>query len=782
MNAHTLKVLEYSEVLLRLASHAQSGPGKQRVFDLRPRQEEATVREECALTAEALELLEHTSPDLGQVTDISPVLKKLRMEGAVLDPGQILSLYANQAAVRVSRAALRDPDLGLSRLAALAASMTQLETWEKQVKVSISDSGEILDTASPGLRAARKRYRQLRGTVVERLERFIRGPSVSRVIQEPFVTSRNGRYVVPAKGEYHREFEGVVQDSSQSGQTLFVEPLFAVGLNNELAESENLVEEEIRKVLLSLSDEVRGHREVLAANLETLAGLDLVQAKAKFGRSLGGIFPVFDPEQTDLRGAKHPLLELDRGTECVPIDIGVGGEKPILVITGPNTGGKTVALKTLGLITLMVQSGLPAPARIGSRIRVFSRIFADIGDEQSLSQNLSTYSGHVRILAGILLDADEKTLVLIDELGAGTDPQEGSALGVALMEVLQERKTCSVVTTHHNLLKDFAFRSGAARNASTLFDIETLRPTYALRVGSAGRSYALEIALRLGLDERVVARAREIIGAGGAKMDELLGRLGEEIDREEAARRRAEEAAVEMETARERQTRRQERYRQEIGQIREKARKQARDLLREVERKGREILKNLPREDRESSRETFRRGLTEMRAQVNREVPAPKPPGGGGTVELGGEVRILPLGVHGKVEGFSAGNRVAEVVCGGIRMKVPVKELVPVGEGKSVTASAVGGGGVVYDGTRDVLPEIRLLGKTVPDALDAVEHFLDRSLMGSFQTLRIVHGGGTGALKKAIRSALREDPRVSSFGPAPVNEGGEGVTVVQLKD
>jgi len=388
----------------------------------------------------------------------------------------------------------------------------------------------------------------------------------------------------------------------------------------------------------------------------------------------------------------------------------------------------------------------------------------------------------VKIIAQLLQEADGETLVLIDELGAGTDPQEGSALGVALLETLQDRGSCVAVTTHHNLLKDFAFRSNTAENASTLFDIDTLQPMFTLRMGAAGRSYALEIASRLGLDRAVVERGREIIGAGGARMDELLGRLGEEVDRKEAARRKAEETAGELEAARARQVQRQEKYRKEVREIREKTRIKARDLLREIERKGREILKNLPRESREESRETLRGGLVDMKAEIARKMPPIRAEEGGGTVKIGSDVRILSLGVQGKVEGLTAGNGLAEVVCGGIRMKVPTRDLAPLQEREVNPPSFRRVGGVTYKGTIGTLPEIRLLGKTVPEALDSVERFLDRSLMGSFQTLRIVHGGGTGALKKAIRKALREDPRVASFGSAPLNEGGEGVTVVQLKE
>ena len=783
MDTHTLTVLEYGEMLAKLALFAQSEPGKALVSSQFPRLIDGEVRNECALTAEGLRLVGLSPPDLGLVSDVSPAIDFLRVEGAVLEPAGLFSLFANQMAVRSTKNALRESVEELPGLSTIADSMTGLPEWEQGVRKAISDTGEVLDTASRGLAAARKKHRLARENVVGRLERFIRGRSVSRVIQEPYVTTRNGRHVVPAKPEYHREFEGVVQDSSQSGQTLFVEPLFAVGLNNDVAQSENLVREEIRKVLARLSDEARGHRDAMTANMKSLATMDLVLARARFGSRMGWVLPELDNDRTTLRQAMHPLLATDPGTNCVPVDICVGGEKTTLVITGPNTGGKTVTLKTLGLLTLMVQSGIPVPVADNSRVRVFTRVFADIGDEQSLSQSLSTFSGHMKVIADLLREADGRTLVLLDELGAGTDPQEGSAIGMALLESLQDRRSCVVVTTHHNLLKDFAFRSPPAENASTLFDIDTLEPVYKLRMGAAGKSYALEIAERLGLDARVVKRAREIIGAGGTKVEDLLGRLGEEIDRREATRQKAEETAEKMESARIRQASRQEKYRDQIRNIREKARKDARDTLLEIVNRGREIIKDLSFKDKEIARQSLQKGLKAIKEEIRRKTPPPpKSRKKGGIVNAGDDVRIIPLGVLGRIEALAADRSEAEIVSGGIRMRVPIKDLEPAAGQGPVPGPPRKPAPVAYNGTNEERTEINLLGKTISEALDSVDRLIDRSLMGSLQTLRIVHGRGTGALKKAINEALRNDPRVSSCEPAPMNEGGEGVTVVKLKE
>jgi DNA mismatch repair protein MutS2 len=418
----------------------------------------------------------------------------------------------------------------------------------------------------------------------------------------------------------------------------------------------------------------------------------------------------------------------------------------------------------------------------GSRIRVFDRIFADIGDEQNLTQNLSTFSGHMKIIAGLLETADEHTLVLLDELGAGTDPQEGSALGIAIMETLHERGACTVITTHHNLLKDFAYRAPYAENASTVFDADTLKPTYSIRMGAAGRSHALQIADRLGLDGRVLDRAREIMGTEVVQVDELLGRLGEEIDRREKARQRAEENAEKLEVARSKQKATQEKHREQVRDIRERTRREARLVIREIEKQGREIIRNIGDMDRESARDLLRGAIVKMEEKVERSMPAVRIKREGGVIKSGDTVWIMPIGVRGRVEALRLGGVEAEVFSGGIRMRVPVKDLSTVSSQDPSGAQVSKSGKVTFSGDGDVGPEINLLGKKVQDALEAVGRFLDRSTMASAHTVRIVHGKGTGALKKAIREVLGKDPRVSSFGPAPLNEGGEGVTVVELKE
>ena len=786
MNAHTLTVLEYSEILSYLTRYAHSEPGRQRVRDSVPHLEVEGATVECALTAEGMELLSDQVVELDQVKDTSTILARLKTVGSVLDPLSLLALLHNQQAAGRARSATRAVAGRCPGLSSLTDTMTVIPEWERWVAKSISPKGEVLDAASPELARARRKMRSVRDSISSRLEKFIRERQTAKVIQEQFVTLRNGRFVVPAKPEYHRSFEGVVQDTSQSGQTIFVEPLFAVELNNQFAVAEAKAQEEVQRALAAMSDEAADHRHAMTANLQSLAALDHVLARARMGKAFNGVIPVFSRGKTELVQARHPLLALDPQIQCVPVDISIGDEVTILAITGPNTGGKTVALKTLGLLTLMVQSGIPVPVAPESRFRVFENIFADIGDEQSLAQSLSTFSGHMKIISDILERANGDTLVLLDELGAGTDPQEGSALGIALLETLHQKGACAVVTTHHNQLKEFAYRASYATNASTVFNAETLEPTYQLRMGTPGRSHALEVAQRLGLDGPVLERARELMGSGAVHVDELLGRLTEELDRESKAREVAEQItdALRDEQARIREERKV--LADQVQEVRDKTRREARGLIREIERKAKTLLKGV-REEGERARPVVQKAMKELEEEVVRTVPPPRPRKGTGPVVEGDHVRILSLGATGTVTAIVNGSGEAEVLAGDIRMKVRLDDLGVLEqragrrqEGKGQREPVVTP--VSYHGQTEVPSEINLLGKTVDEALESVDRLLDLLVMDSDRSLRIVHGKGTGALKRAISNALKKDPRVSSFGPAPHNQGGAGVTVVELKD
>lgn len=782
MNEHTLTVLEYDELLRHMSDRAQSLPGKEAVRELVPDTDKETVASELALTEEALIVLSGKIPDLHSVEDISTATERLKVQGAILDPLDILQLMSVQKGVRAARESIKDLQDELPGLAALTGDMCSFSPWEAWVERSIDESGQILDSASAELSTVRRKLKSARSLALKKLEGFIAGSGVRKVLQENYITQRNDRYVVPVKPEYHRSFSGVVQDSSQSGQTLFVEPLFAVELNNRLAELKGIEEEETRKILAGISEQARPYRAQMKANLALLARLDLVLSRGRLALEMDGIIPELDDSAATLYQARHPLLLIMIGSSCVPIDIQVGDGISTLVITGPNTGGKTVALKTLGLLTLMVQSGMPVPVADGSRFRVFKRIFADIGDEQSLAQSLSTFSSHMSVISGILSEADEETLVLLDELGAGTDPQEGSALGIALMEYLNRKKTCTIVTTHHNLLKEFAYRAPYAENASVVFDSESLKPAYFLRMGMPGRSHALEIAGRLGIEENIIENARHVMGSGSVHVDELLGRLSEEVEKETSARKQAEEARDEVKKEHERLHERQERHREEIKSTRLKARREAKSLIRHINERGKALLMEL-KESGAVSRPRFTGELSELEKEVDSVLPPPPPrTGKGGPVQKGDRVLVAPIDAEGTVTSVMSQGKEAEVQSGGIRMRVAVSDLTPLVEFGSIGPDELAAPRVGYTGNRGAPGELNLIGFTVPEALEAVDAVLDKLILGPGRTLRIIHGMGTGKLKKAITESLKKDHRVASSRAGTAQEGGAGVTVVQVRE
>lgn len=782
MDKHTLKVLEYFDLLRHLSECAQSQPAREAARDLVPHSDQSDVTAALELAREAEKILDDGLPDMAGVENTRPVTDRLKARGALLDVASVLRLYAVQMGVRAARGAVKDRESDMPGLFGLVSQMSPLPGWEKLVGRSLNEDGQVLDSASHELAAVRKEQKSCRKSLLAKLEEFTAKPTVAKVMRENYVTQRNDRYVIPVKPEYPRAFSGVVQDSSQSGQTLFVEPLFAVEMNNRLAKLKAQEEDEIRKVIAKISEEARSHREVMAENLDLFVEFDLILAKGRLGRKVDGVVPEICAAVTKLVKAKHPLLLLMKGEGCVPIDMEMGDGVTTLVITGPNTGGKTVTLKTLGLITLMAQTGIPIPVAADSKIRIFSKIFADVGDEQSLAQSLSTFSSHMSVVSKILSEADGKTLALLDEMGAGTDPQEGSALGIAILEHLHERGAWTVVTTHHNLPKEFAFRAEHAENASVMFDADTLKPVYKLRMGTPGKSYALEIASRLGLAKKVILRARQVMGPGGVEVDSLLGRLSAEVEKESAARRRAEDVRDAIETEQERLHLAQERALEKLEDERSGSRREAKALIREIKQRGKKLLREIRKAGPERER-VFNREVASMEADVANTIPLPpRKTGGGGPVAVGDLVEVVPLGTQGIVSSVLSGGQEAEVVSGGIRMKAALADLTFLGTSPEKDQLQRAVQAVGYTGSRDAPGEISLLGFTVPDALEAVDTVLDRLMLGSGSTLRIIHGKGTGALREAITESLRNDPRVISSRVGALNEGGSGVTIVHIRE
>jgi DNA mismatch repair protein MutS2 len=801
MDEHTLTVLEYPELLAHLSRCAQSAPGAAGALALRPAPAREHAAAELAVTAEGLRLLVEGPPDLSMVRDTTGELARLGMAGAVLSPAELLALHDNQRGAREAQKAVRGKRRGREEqdgrslhplLSARAAELVSLPEWEEWVGASLTADGEVKDSASPALAHARRALREAREAVSARLSEFMRTDRVGKVLREDYVTMRNGRFVIPVKPEYQRAFKAVVQDSSASGQTVFVEPLFAVPLNNRLIEAQAAEQEELRRVLAEMSEVARSHRDGMARNLGILADLDLVMARARLGDKLSGTIPVLAGEGTRLVAARHPLLELGDKGGCVPVDLSLEGDTTALVITGPNTGGKTVALKTLGMLTLMAQSGIPVPAGEGSRFAAYRRVFADIGDEQSISQSLSTFSAHMSVLARVMEQADDSTLVLVDELGAGTDPQEGSALAVAIIEELHRKGARVAVTTHHNLLKEFAYRTPFAANASVVFDHATLRPTFQLRMGTPGRSHALEIAQGIGVQAHVVERARALMGSGAKSVDALIERLSIEVEREAAARVAAESFSREVERESSRLSEDLARALGETRQVRADTQREARLLLRDLRAKGKALIR-AARTGEIKTTARLAEALAELEKTVERVFPPSPSAAGTGIgpaagIAVGQAVSVPHLGMSGRVEKLHVAKKEAEVSSGALRVRVALSALEPEGpeEGDKAGPSAIAprqrsGGGTAYQGESGGSPELMLLGMKVEEALEALDRFLDRHVLGPDRTLRVVHGTGTGALRKAVRAELARDRRVAGSRAGEAGEGGNGVTMVELR-
>lgn len=799
MNERSLKVLEYPKIIAMLERHTAFAPGAELARELLPAADPAAVREALAETEEALRLLEKGAPDLlAGARDVRAAVQRAGL-GAVLSPSELLDVAATaEAARRARRVLLQDPE-ERPRLAARALAMGSFPELEEAVASCIGDDGQVLDRASPKLHQLRSRIRSLQTRSRERLEAVMRAAAGRNVLQDAVVTMRGGRYVIPVKQEHRASVPGIVHDTSASGATVFVEPMPVVELNNQIAEARAEEEREVERILRDLSGRVGAVADGLLATVRVLAELDLVFAKARLALDMKAEKPEMNEEGwIHVRGGRHPLL---RGN-VVPIDVWVGRDFRTLVITGPNTGGKTVTLKTIGLFCLMAQAGLFVPALPGTELSVFRGIFADIGDEQSIEQSLSTFSSHMANIVDILRHIDQRSLVLFDELGAGTDPAEGAALAMAILEHVAGAGAVCVATTHYSELKAFVHSRPGMENASVEFDPETLAPTYRLQMGMPGRSNALEIAARLGLPEEILRRARHQFSRhDDVRVEDLIRDLEEASraareERREAARLRAEA----------------ERLRAEADALREELKRRREELQRQAREEARQIVAEARREAEAVIAELRRRrdaaGVEEARtahARLTRRLAAletpPEEDGGepraaaaaapGRPLQAGDEVLVKTINRTGRLQSGPDAAGQWTVLIGGLRMVVPEAQLVFVkaGEGESDAEAGSVDAGTGSRRTRGALtaakrghisPEVHLRGMTVDEALLTLEKYLDDALLAGLDTVRVVHGKGTGTLRKAVHDYLRSHPRVSGFRLADAAAGGYGVTVAEL--
>jgi DNA mismatch repair protein MutS2 len=786
MSEETLRVLEYDKVVRLLAGHAVTEPGQERILALQPLDNPAQVIEALAEVAEMAALVEQQGrPPLGGCRDLRRSLRRLHADGSWLPAEDLLAVLSSVEAAAACRGYFagqsRAPKLGL-----LAAGLAACNALQREIRASIGSHGEILDSASFELGDLRQSSRQLRARIRRKLEDMLHAEAFNGVFQDTIVTERNGRYVVPVRADHRGRIKGLIHDESASGQTLFVEPNSVLEWNNELQALQRAEQREEERILRRLSALVRDQRGPLEHNQNLLALFDLRGAAARFGQMCGAVVPqIVDQPLLDLRAARHPLLmigphgEID-AARAVPVDLKLGRDRQVLVISGPNTGGKSVALKTIGLLVLMVRSGLPVPCDADSRLFLFSSVHADIGDEQSIEQQLSTFSGHLARLRRILEAAGPGTLVLLDELGTGTDPAEGGALAMAILDHLRNAGVRAVATTHLNLIKGYAATRDGVENAAVEFDPVTLRPTYRLHYGIPGASQAFTIARRLGLPDEIMRCAEDYLGDGEKAGLELMERINarQHTLEQELAEARKLRARAEQERARRKKL--LDDFEAQRQALLEKARRRGDQLVRDAERKIRDLLQQA-RETGQQVPEQARL-TTEMRAvrdDLHRAQPVPphrdRAPK---SVTVGELVRIPTLRAEGEV--VRVQGDAIEMTVQGKKLRLPLASLEAFRPRRFAVRQS--GGAVRGRVQRDAFsPRLMLVGKRVDEALPLLERFVDDALLHGMPELEIVHGSGEGVLRKVVREFLAEHREVAGFHAAAVGQGGDNVTLVQLR-
>ena len=787
MDEYTLRILEYDKIIRKLARLASFSGGKDLCEALVQSTDIEVLKRAQAETTEARSVIRsaHTVP-YGGISDIRDLAARASI-GAVLSAEELLRVadtVLGARRVKKSLLELREDHVLLRKMGELIEVPGEIEVC---IRDAVTDNAVIKDEASPELLRIRRSLRVTQARIRDRLDALVRSPEVLKYLQEPLITIRVGRFVLPVKAEYRAQVPGIVHDQSQSGATLFIEPMASVEANNELRKLELEERDEIERILTRLSAQVGGEDARLSRMVESLAEVDLVFAKGRLSVEMDANEPLItDDRRIDIRKARHPLLT----GEVVPIDVRLGLDFDTLVITGPNTGGKTVSLKTVGLCVLMAQAGLHVPAASGSRLSLFHRVFCDIGDEQSIEQNLSTFSSHMKNIVVIVNEATEGSLVLLDEIGAGTDPAEGSRLAMALLEYLHSAGARTIATTHYSELKSFAYTRSRVENASVEFDVETLRPTYRLSIGLPGRSNAFLIARRLGLKQQVIERAIELMTDEHMQVEKVIGEIQASksaLDREVHGARQAHARASQTEAD---YKKRLEEIARREREILDRARQQAASLLGRVRSECDEALKvaRRTRDDASSglgARRIVRDSLSRARDMLQDVEPetldeetyeqiAPD------KVHAGSTVFIRSLSKKGEVLEPPDPQQNVTVRVGVIRTQVKLSDLSPA-EPDDVKTGREHIGRLMQSKAQGVSPEVSLRGLTADEAIEVLDKYLDDAVLSGLGQVRVIHGKGTGTLRKAVQEWLRTHPSVASQRFGDPAEGGDGVTLVTIK-
>ena len=782
-------LLELPAVLEMLAAQAESELGKTAARELQPSSSREEVRRRLQETTDAARLMTlRGSPSFSGVRDIRPALDRARL-GGTLNTRELLDIAGLARCARLCKAYLADEKhekTGIDHLFHALRANKYLEEW---IYTAIPAEDEIADSASSDLADIRRKMRAAAARAREALNKILSSPSYAKALQEPIITMRSDRYVLPVRADHKNAVPGLVHDVSASGMTLFIEPMAAVKANNELRELAAKEKLEIERILSELSAECAEHAEGFAEDCVLLVRLDLIFAKARLSYKMDATAAEVSQKSIVLRRARHPLLD---PAKVVPIDLQLGEDYDTLVITGPNTGGKTVALKTIGLLASMNQCGLHIPAADGSSLPVFSHILADIGDEQSIEQNLSTFSAHMTNIVGILELCEDNSLVLFDELGAGTDPTEGAALAVAIIEYARRCGATIAATTHYAELKVYATNEPGVQNASCEFDVETLRPTYRLLVGIPGKSNAFAISRRLGLGEEIIEDAKKRVGTETQSFEATIEKLEQtrnslERDREETDRllkkaaeedKRASQLRAELTV---RLDKAEIKARREAQRILDEARQTADEVFAQLDQMRRQINDEQQTDEINQARSELRRRLNEKEEELRAANPAVPQENrkSARKLEPGDIVQIKAMGIKAEVISFAKDGSV-NLKAGMMNITAKEEELLLL-EGESVhhkkPATVAGTGSRLMH----VAPEIDLRGMETLEGVLAAERYLDSAVMAKMKTVTIIHGKGTGALREAVQQMLRRNKLVKSFRLGRYGEGEAGVTVVELK-
>ena len=784
----SLVKLELDQVLALLADCAGSEGGKQCCLNLRPSSDLEEVEQLLQQTSAAYDLSTKKGyPSFASAADVSASLERADRGGS-LQPKELLVVGGVLRCARGVRDYIT-PEDKQTVLDPLFHSLTPNKYLEERILTSILSEEEIADTASPELADIRRHMRIQSGKIRDSLQKVISSPAYSKFLREPIITIRQGRYVVPVKSECKNDVPGLVHDVSATGSTYFVEPMSAVNANNALRELQLKEKKEIERILAELSSEVAAHAEDINLDYSLLVQLDVVFAKAKLAFNMRTWAPIMnDTGRVELRNARHPLIDPKR---VVPISLRLGTDFDTMIITGPNTGGKTVTLKTIGLLTLMAECGLHVPAGDGSVLSTFDAILADIGDEQSIAQSLSTFSSHMKTIVDVVEQCDNRTLVLYDELGAGTDPAEGAALAIALIEFSRKMGSRVVATTHYAELKLYAMRTKGVINASCEFDVETLQPTYKLLIGIPGKSNAFAISRKLGLPEDILKEASDLVGKSDKDFEDVLAQLEQQRQQMENARMEAEKLKRETAQIKQQSEQYQEQLRKEKEKAMEAARREAQGIIDEARAAANiasEELKALRKQLQDSADTTginqrqaeLRRTLNETEDKIRAKQPQPARPQSTREIRVGDTVELLNLGVKASVLAINK-NGTYQLQAGIMKLTAKADEIYLLENDNPYKAK---GGHPAHSGREmqmaPMSSEIDLRGMDTVEAICVLDRYMDEAMRAKLSTVRIIHGKGTGALRQAVHQDLKRNKFVKSFRLGVYGEGEDGVTIAEF--